>query len=61
MILLEHEYHGIELRTQLPEQHYNWLVENLGPPDGTRWYLAGPRLIYFANAKDHLLFLIRVS
>jgi hypothetical protein len=60
MILVEHEYHIVELNFQAPAEVFEWLMLKFGPGDGTRWMYKHPRL-YFANSKDHLLFTLRWS
>jgi hypothetical protein len=60
MNLVEHEYHGIELTKQLPNDIYNWLIDNYGHGDGSRWYMRH-NVIYFSNKHDHMMFLIKIS
>lgn len=60
MILVEHEYHGVELTQSLPDDVYQWLVDNFGPGNGERWYMRH-NIVYFSNKLDHMMFLIRVS
>jgi hypothetical protein len=60
MLLIDHEYHGVELRRPLPEEIYEWLYNTYGRPTGTRWFMRGNN-IYFANEKDHLMFLLKCS
>jgi hypothetical protein len=38
----------------------DWLHAQHGIGDGTRWMYKHPK-IYFANAQDHLMFLLRWS
>ena len=59
MILLDHEYHVIELYAYPPELD-QWLRETFGPPTGDRWFWKPPK-VYFANEADHLMFLLRCT
>ena len=62
MILIDHEYHIVELhnKVQPPEEMFDWLWERCGPGDGARWMYKHPR-IYFADKYDHLMFTLRWS
>jgi len=61
MILVDHDYHVVELNNyQMPSEIRSWLREKYGPGDGSRWFYKHPK-IYFANANDHLMFLLRLS
>jgi hypothetical protein len=60
MILIEHEYHIVELNLRAPAEVFEWLMLKFGPGDGTRWMYKHPRL-YFADPKDHLMFTLRWS
>ena len=62
MLLLDHDYHIVELYTsvQPPAEMFEWLQLRLGPGDGTRWMYKHPKL-YFVDPKDHMMFLIRWS
>jgi hypothetical protein len=61
MILIGHEYHIIELdQYGMPRDIHLWLTEQFGPGNGTRWFYRHPK-IYFANKKDHLMFLLRIA
>lgn len=61
MILIDHEYTVVELNTKYPpEELFAWLQTQFGPGDGTRWFFKPPK-IYFANSKDHMMFLLRYS
>jgi hypothetical protein len=63
MIVTEHEYHIIELNCSsagIPLEVIKWLKENMGPNDSKRWFVKAPR-VYFYNAKDHLMFLLKWS
>lgn len=58
-LLIDHEYHVVELhRPSPPAEIFEWLQLRLGPGDGTRWFYKHPKL-YFADKKDHLMFLIQ--
>jgi hypothetical protein len=59
MILVEHEYHIVELYRTTPEM-FEWLMLKFGPGDGKRWMYKPPSL-YFADPKDHLIFCLRWS
>jgi hypothetical protein len=61
MLLLDHEYHVVELYTisDLSEM-FEWLQLRFGAGDGSRWMYKHPKL-YFADPKDHMMFLIRWS
>lgn len=61
MLLLNHEYHVVELNSFVGiDGVFEWLQIRFGPGDGTRWMYKHPR-IYFADPKDHMMFLIRWS
>lgn len=61
MLLLNHEYHVVELNSFAGiDGVFEWLQLRFGPGDGTRWMYKHPR-IYFADPKDHMMFLIRWS
>jgi len=60
MLIKDHEYHGVELAQQLPEDIEDWLYKMFGPPDYTRWYVRH-NIVYFASKLDHMLFLVRIS
>ena len=61
MILVNHDYHVVELRNiQLPAEMFEWLQVRLGPGDGTRWWYKHPKL-FFADKKDHMMFLLKWS
>jgi len=61
MLLVDHEYHIVELNGfRAPDAMFEWLQLRLGPGDGTRWWYKHPKL-YFADPKDHMMFLIRWS
>jgi hypothetical protein len=55
MLMAEHDYHVVELH-RLPEDVLNWLDENM---DG-KWFRFGNK-IYFTDARDHMMFLLRWS
>ena len=58
---IDHEYHIIELQPyNMPSEVMDWLIENFGKPDGSRWTYRHPK-IYFKNSKDHLMFTLRWS
>jgi hypothetical protein len=61
MIIPYHQYTVAELNTsRITEELFAWLQTQFGPADGTRWFYKSPRL-YFANSKDHTMFLLRWS
>lgn len=62
MIIIDHEYHVVELYTfaKPPDEMFEWLQLKFGPGDGTRWMYKHPK-IFFVDAKDHMMFLLRWS
>jgi hypothetical protein len=59
VILVDHDYHVVELNLKFPPaEMFAWLQVHMGPGNGTRWWYKHPRL-YFANSKDHLMFLLK--
>jgi len=61
IILTDHEYHIVELNPQKPPvEMFEWLMLQLGAGDGTRWMYKHPKL-YFADPRDHMMFLLRWS
>jgi len=55
------EYHVVELQPHNPPaEMFEWLQLRLGPGNGDRWFYKHPKL-YFADKKDHLMFLLRWS
>ena len=59
IILTDHEYHIVELNPQNPPaEMFEWLMLRLGAGDGTRWLYKHPKL-YFADPRDHMMFLLR--
>lgn len=59
MILVDHDYHVVEMH-KVPNQVIEWLHEKYGIGDGTIWMYKHPK-IYFANPKDHMMFILRWS
>ncbi len=61
-ILANHEYTVVELRTNvyLPDEMFAWLQTQFGPGDGERWFFKPPK-VYFADRRDHMMFLLRWS
>jgi hypothetical protein len=59
MILIDHDYHIVEMY-KVPNQVLEWLHEKHGIGDGTIWMYKHPK-IYFANPKDHMMFILRWS
>ena len=59
MILLNHDYHVVEMH-KVPNQVIEWLHEKHGIGDGNIWMYKHPK-IYFANPKDHMMFVLRWS
>ena len=58
-IVIDHEYHGIEVST-IPTHVLVWIVDKFGPA-GDRWFVKHgweSQMLYFKSEKDHLLFLI---
>lgn len=58
MIKLNHDYHVVELNHNVPAEVTEWLQLKFGPGNGERWFLRWPR-IYFADPKDHMMFLLK--
>ena len=52
---LNHDYHIVEL-VHKSQDALDWCWEKLGPP-GSRWFGLHNR-IYFADPKDHMMFLL---
>lgn len=60
-IEIDHEYYIVEFNNVLPpEEMFEWLYENFGDGSDGRWICKFP-MMYFANAKDHLMFTLRWS
>ena len=57
MIKPNHDYYVVEMH-KVPHYVIEWLFENYGIGDGTRWIYKHPK-IFFANSKDHMMFLLR--
>lgn len=58
-ILVDHEYHIVELHNILPPpEMFDWLREHMGDGKDGRWWFKFPN-VYFANEKDHLMFTLR--
>ena len=61
MIKINHTYTVAELHSaRVNAELFEWLQTQFGPADGTRWFYKSPRL-YFANSKDHMMFLLKWS
>jgi hypothetical protein len=61
MLLIDHEYHVVEIHSFAGlDAVFEWLQVQYGPGNGTRWMYKHPR-IYFADPKDHMMFLLRWS
>ena len=58
LIVIDHEYHIVELHDLAPVEMFDWLENNLGDGKDGRWFWRFPR-VYFFNKKDHLMFLLR--
>lgn len=56
-LLIDHDYHVVEFSRRLPDDVMAWIQIKFGPGDGARWFLRHNKL-YFANSKDHLMFLL---
>jgi hypothetical protein len=54
---LNHKYYIVEL-TRISNEALEWCLEMFGDPDAERWFNRG-NSVYFANSKDHLMFVIR--
>ena len=59
MILIDHEYHIVELE-YTSNDTLNWCLEMFGNPKSTRWFNRGNK-VYFADSKDHMMFLLKWS
>lgn len=58
-VLIDHEYHIVELNGwRMPDEVLVWLHENYGLGDGKIWMYKHPK-VYFANPRDHLMFLLK--
>ena len=58
-IKLNHEYYIVEFYNRLPpEELFDWVKENFGDGKDGRWLFKFPNM-YFADAKDHLMFTLR--
>jgi hypothetical protein len=57
-MIIDHDYHVVELTygIRLPPEMFEWLEERFGT--GDRWFYMKNK-IYFKNANDHLMFVIR--
>ncbi len=60
MLRVDHDYYVVELVKSLPNIVMDWMCETYGKPDGTRWFYRSNK-IYFADQKDHLMFVIKWS
>jgi len=56
---INHDYHVVEMY-KVPNEVLVWLHERHGLGDGRIWMYKHPK-IYFANARDHLMFVLRWS
>jgi hypothetical protein len=59
MILIDHDYYIVEMH-KMPTEVLDWLYDRHGVGEGTVWMYKRPK-IYFANAQDHLMFVLRWS
>ena len=60
-ILIDHEYTVVELHNiNPPDEMFAWLQIQFGPGNGTRWFYKHPKL-YFADRRDHMMFILRYS
>jgi hypothetical protein len=57
-IKIDHEYSVVELNILLPPHIIDWLTDRLGDGADGRWLYHNAKL-YFANATDHLMFVMR--
>jgi hypothetical protein len=57
MIVADHEYHVVELEYANVDC-IEWCSEKFGEAVLGRWFRKGSK-IYFLNAQDHLMFLLR--
>ena len=61
MPLTDREYHIVELHNvRLTDEVLDWLKASCGPAGKGSWFLNHPNL-YFANERDHLMFVLRWS
>jgi hypothetical protein len=60
-LLINHDYHIVELHSRKPPaEMFEWLMLKFGAGDGIRWWYKSPKL-YFADKRDHLMFVLRWS
>jgi len=59
MILAEHEYLIVELNWR-DKDSLKWCLDIFGEPRKDRWFERSNK-IYFYDAKDHMMFLLRWS
>jgi hypothetical protein len=57
--VLDHTYYVVELHDSVQPNVRQWLEERFGP-EGTRWFTTYKK-IYFAEDKDHVMFILRWS
>jgi len=58
-MILDHDYHVVELNpVRPPKEMFDWLEKRFGK--GDRWFYIKNK-IYFKNADEHLMFVIRWS
>jgi hypothetical protein len=58
-MILDHDYHVVELNPgRPPKEMFDWLEQRFGK--GDRWFYILNK-IYFKNADEHLMFVIRWS
>lgn len=53
-----HEYHIVELNDQADLEVLSWCYRQFGPVGHKTWFERN-RCIYFYNAQDHMMFLLR--
>jgi hypothetical protein len=59
IILIDHEYHIVELtKYGMPTEVMDWMIEKFGDQGDGRWFYRHAK-IYFADPKDHLMFVLR--
>jgi hypothetical protein len=59
MILIDHEYSIVELE-YTSNDALEWCLTTFGDPNEKKWFSRGNK-VYFYNAHDHLMFVLRWS
>jgi uncharacterized protein YycO len=59
MIEIDHTYHVVELEYS-DKSALDWCLTTFGNPNERRWFNRNNK-VYFYNAQDHLMFVLRWS